>query len=324
MDIFHYSDHGATLRILVIGSRGQLGSDLIPGLAERYGASALVTADIAPSDAGGATHEILDVTDREALRSVVSRHRITQIYHLAAALSARAEIEPQWAWQLNMNGLLNVLEVAREMHLDKVFWPSSIAAFGPSTPRRQTPQTTVMDPTTVYGLSKLAGERWCAWYFQRYGVDVRSLRYPGLIGYRAAPGGGTTDYAVEIFHEALRTGRYRCFLAADQSLPLMYMDDAIRATIEIMEAPAAQVRERSSYNLAGVSVSPAELAAEIAMHVPNFSIDYAPDFRQAIAASWPRSIDDARAREDWGWEPRFNLSRMVKSMIEGVALKAAA
>lgn len=302
--------------ILLIGANGQIGTELATALAARHGADAVVTSDVAPEGrVPGLAHEMLDVTDAAALAAVVARHHVTQVYHLAAALSASGEKHPQWAWDLNMRGLLNVLELARTARLERVFWPSSIAAFGPSTPADATPQTTVMDPTTVYGISKLAGERWCAWYHAKHGVDVRSLRYPGLISWKTPPGGGTTDYAVEIFHAALRAGRYTCFLREDQALPMMYMDDALRATIELMEAPATSIRERGSYNLAGVSFTPAQIAAAIARRVPGFTMSCEPDFRQAIAASWPRSIDDSAAQRDWGWTPRFDLEAMVDEML---------
>jgi len=302
--------------ILLIGANGQIGTELAATLAARHGAQAVVTSDVAPEGrVPGLAHEMLDVTDGSALAAVVARHRVTQVYHLAAALSASGEKHPQWAWDLNMRGLLNVLELARTARLERVFWPSSIAAFGPATPADATPQTTVMDPTTVYGISKLAGERWCAWYHAKHGVDVRSLRYPGLISWKTPPGGGTTDYAVEIFHAALRERRYTCFLQEDQALPMMYMDDALRATVELMEAPAASIRERGSYNLAGVSFTPAQIAAAIARRVPGFTMTCEPDFRQAIAASWPRSIDDRAAQRDWGWTPRFDLEGMVDDML---------
>src|SRR6185295_13670313 len=286
-----------TPKILIIGANGQIGTELAEELARRHGNGAVVTSDLAPKGrVPGLAHESLDVTD-------------------AAALTARGEQHPMWAWDLNMKGLLNVLELARTHKLDKVFWPSSIAAFGPTTPRDRTPQKTVMEPTTIYGISKLAGERWCAWYHATHGVDVRSLRYPGLISWKTPPGGGTTDYAVEIFHAAVRDGRYTCFLRADTRLPMMYMPDAIRATIELMEAPAAQVRERASYNLAGVSFTPREIADEIARHVAGFELRCEPDFRQAIADSWPQVIDDARARSDWSWRADFDLAAMVRDML---------
>jgi nucleoside-diphosphate-sugar epimerase len=304
-------------RILITGANGQIGTELALALARRHGFDAVVTSDLAAQGrVPGLHHEVLDVTDAAALREMVERLGITQVYQLAAALSATGERKPGWAWDLNMKGLLNVLELARTHGLDKVFWPSSIAAFGPSTPQDQTPQTTVMDPTTVYGISKLAGEGWCRWYHANHGVDVRSLRYPGLISWKTPPGGGTTDYAIDIFHAALRERRYRCFLAADQALPMMYMEDALRATIELMEAPAAAIRERGSYNLAGISFTPAQIAARIAARLPGFSVDYTPDYRQAIAATWPRSIDDSQARADWGWVPRYDLDAMVQDMLD--------
>lgn len=307
----------ATTKILIIGANGQIGTELAQALALRHGDAHVVTSDLAPEGrVPQLAHEMLDVTDAAALTSVVKRHGITQVYHLAAALSATGEKHPMWAWDLNMKGLLNVLELARVQKLDKIFWPSSIAAFGPCTPSLDTPQTTVMDPTTVYGISKLAGERWCAWYHAKHGVDVRSLRYPGLISYRTPPGGGTTDYAIEIFHAALKTGRYSCFLEAGQALPMMYMPDALRATLELMEAPAAAITQRGSYNLAGVSFTPAEIAAALRQHLPDFEIDYAPDFRQAIAASWPQRIDDSTAAADWGWALRYDLNALVADMLK--------
>ena len=309
----------ATATILIIGANGQIGTELAQELAFRHGDSHVVTSDLAPQGrVPHLAHEMLDVTDAAALTSVVKRHGITQVYHLAAALSATGEKHPMWAWDLNMKGLLNVLELARVQKLDKVFWPSSIAAFGPCTPALDTPQATVMDPTTVYGISKLAGERWCAWYHAKHGVDVRSLRYPGLISYKTPPGGGTTDYAIEIFHAALKTGRYSCFLEAGQALPMMYMPDALRATIELMEAPASSVKQRGSYNLAGVSFTPADIAAAIQKHLPDFQIDYAPDFRQAIAASWPQRIDDRDAAADWGWSLRYDLAAIVADMLKAL------
>nr|MBP6503540.1 NAD-dependent epimerase/dehydratase family protein [Rhodoferax sp.] len=306
-------------RILIIGANGQIGTELTHALVQRHGREAVVTSDLAPEGRViGVHHEALDATEASALTAIVERHQVTQIYLLAAALSARGEQHPKWAWDLNMKGLLNVLELARTHKLERVFWPSSIAAFGPSTPREHTPQKTVMDPTTVYGISKLAGEGWCAWYHRNHGVDVRSLRYPGLISWKTAPGGGTTDYAVEIFHAALKHGRYTSFLGADTALPMMYMPDAIRATLELMEAPADKVRERQSYNLAGISFTPAEIGAAITRRIPDFSIHYAPDFRQAIADSWPRSIDDAAAQRDWGWKGRYDLDAMVLDMLDNL------
>ncbi len=313
-----------TTKILIIGANGQIGTELAAALAEKHGNDAVITSDIAPQGRlPQLRHEMLDATDQTAITACVERHHITQIYLLAAALSATGEKHPQWAWDLNMKSLLGVLELARTNKLERVFWPSSIAAFGPTTPQDATPQTTVMEPTTVYGISKQAGERFCAWYHRNHGVDVRSLRYPGLISWKTPPGGGTTDYAVDIFHQALRSGRYSCFLAADQALPMMYMPDAIRATLELMEAPAESIEERGSYNLAGCSFTPAEIAAEIRRHIPGFEISYAPDFRQAIASSWPRSIDDSVARSHWGWQARFGLADMVADMLDNLRRQLA-
>lgn len=307
-------------RILIIGANGQIGTELATELARLHGEDAVITSDLSPQGrVRTLQHEALDVTDAAALATVVKRHKITQVYHLAAALSANGEKHPMWAWDLNMKGLLNVLELARQEKLDKVFWPSSIAAFGPSTPALDTPQTTVMDPTTVYGISKLAGERWCDWYHAKHGVDVRSLRYPGLISWKTPPGGGTTDYAVEIFHSALKEGRYTCFLKENQALPMMYMPDALRATIELMNAPAEAVKQRGSYNLAGVSFTPEQIAASIRRRLPQFTMDCQPDFRQAIAASWPQRIDDSAAQADWGWQLRYDLDAMVDDMLTELA-----
>jgi nucleoside-diphosphate-sugar epimerase len=306
-------------RILIIGANGQIGTELAEALAARLGHDAVVTSDLSPTGRVPALrHEALDVTDAAALAAAVKRHRITQVYLLAAALSASGEQHPQWAWHLNMTGLLNVLELARTARLARVFWPSSIAAFGPTTPATAT-QATVMDPTTVYGISKLAGERWCAWYHAKHGVDVRSLRYPGLISWKTPPGGGTTDYAVDIFHGALRRGRYTSFLAEHTRLPMMYMPDAIRATLMLMDAPADAIRERGSYNLAALSFTPREIADEIERQRPGFLLDCAPDFRQAIADSWPELIDDSAARRDWGWQPAYDLPAMVSDMLMHLA-----
>ena len=306
-------------RVLIIGANGQIGIELTQALVQRHGLQGVITSDLVPDGRVlGVRHEVLDATDAGALVEMVERHAITQIYLLAAALSARGEQHPKWAWELNMNGLLNVLEIARSHKLHRVFWPSSIAAFGPSTPRDYTPQKAVMDPTTVYGISKLAGEGWCAWYHRNHGVDVRSLRYPGLISWKTPPGGGTTDYAVEIFHAALKQGSYTSFLSETTALPMMYMPDAIRATLELMEAPSHMVRERGSYNLAGISCTPGQIAAAIAQQIPGFSLKCEPDFRQAIADSWPRSIDDQAAQTDWGWRPEYDLDAMVRDMLENL------
>jgi len=306
-------------KILLIGANGQIGTELAEALAQRHGDAAVVTSDLAPTGrVPRLAHESLDVTDAAALAAVVARHRIDRIVLLAAALSANGEKHPQWAWNLNMVGLLNVLELARTAKLAQVFWPSSIAAFGPTTPATAA-QHTVMDPTTIYGISKLAGERWCAWYHKNHGVDVRSLRYPGLISWKTPPGGGTTDYAVEIFHAALRDGRYTCFLKEDQALPMMLMDDALRATIELMEAPSDSIRQRGSYNLSAISFTPRQIADAIAKHIPGFTMDCKPDFRQAIAANWPRSIDDSEAAKDWGWKAKFGLDEMVDEMLTQLA-----
>ncbi|MGO6746665.1 NAD-dependent epimerase/dehydratase family protein [Rhizobium ruizarguesonis] len=307
-------------KILIIGANGQLGTELAEALANRFGPNRVVTSDIMSEGRHShIAHEQLDVTSMDQLKATVERHGISQIYHLAAALSATGERKPEWAWNLNMCGLLNVLELARRNKLDKIFWPSSIAAFGPTTPKRQSPQSTIMEPTTVYGISKLAGEGWCRWYFENHGVDVRSIRYPGLISYKVAPGGGTTDYAIDIFHSAIRQETYTCFLKEDEPLPMMYMEDAVRATMELMEAPAERISKRSGYNLAGVSFTPREIAAEIKRQVPSFKIEYKPDFRQAIAQGWPNSIDDNAAKRDWLWKPAFGLSEIVTDMLKNLA-----
>lgn len=310
--------------ILVIGAAGQIGIELVLELRNRYGEANVIASDIRipehPALRNGPFVQ-LDVMDRKACEHALKENNISTVYHLAAMLSARAEKKPGLAWDLNMVSLLNLLELAREGVYDKLFWPSSIAVFGPNTPRDSTPQHTICEPTTVYGISKLAGERWCQYYFDNYGVDVRSLRYPGLIGHRSKPGGGTTDYAVDIFHAAIEEGEYICFLEEDTELPMMYMEDAIRATIDITEAPSESVKIRSSYNLAGITFSPATLAEEIQKHLPNFLIHYNPDERQAIADSWPNSIDDAPALEDWKWDPRVDLSDMTVIMLDELRKK---
>lgn len=306
---------------LVIGANGQIGSELTAALAAMHGEANVIAADIAlPAQPHRVQFVSLDVLDTRRLREIVERHSIDDVYLLAALLSAKGESAPLAAWTLNVNSLLNVLELAREKKIARVFWPSSIAAFGPHSPADATPQWAVMDPTTIYGASKQAGERLCEYYFAKFGVDVRSLRYPGAISYRTPPGGGTTDYAIAIFQAARRGEAYRCFLAEDATLPMIYMPDAIRATLELMNADARRLRVRSSYNLSGLSFSPGEIAAEIRRHVPGFEVVYAPDFRQAIAESWPHTIDDSQARADWGWAARFDLARLTADMLENVPL----
>lgn len=305
--------------ILVIGACGQLGSELTLELRKIYGNAHVVAADIQfPKQADlreSGPFEIVDVLTPQHLSELASRYKFTQIYHLAAILSATGEMNPKFAWRLNMDGLFNVLDFALEQGVKKVYWPSSIAVFGPNTPRQNTPQYTVMDPNTVYGISKQAGERWCNYYFNKYGLDVRSIRYPGLIGYKALPGGGTTDYAVDIFHQALAKGTYKCFLSAHTRLPMMYMPDAIKATLDLMHAPAEQIQERSSYNLAAMSFTPHEIAESLQRHFPDFTITYAPDARQQIADSWPQTIDDSVARQHWGWSPSYDLHSMTDDML---------
>jgi nucleoside-diphosphate-sugar epimerase len=308
----------ATERILIIGSNGQIGLELAEALRKNYGSENVVCSDIRKIENQLEPFEILDILDLNTLHQIVKKYQITQVYLLAALLSATAEKNPKFAWDLNMNGLFHVLDMAKEGLIKKVYWPSSIAVFGPSTPRVLTPQYTVMEPNTIYGISKQAGERYCEYYHQKYGVDVRSIRYPGLIGWKSAPGGGTTDYAVHIYHEALKNQSYECFLSAETTLPMMYMEDAIRATLNLMEAPAEQVKIRSAYNVAGISFNPEEIAASIRKHIPNFSISYKPDFRQAIADSWPQSINDAEAREHWGWKPNYDLDKMTQVMLENL------
>lgn len=306
-------------KILVIGAGGQIGVELCENLARLYSPSQVVATDLKPApQLEPYNYEQLDALDKPRMFELVKKHGITQVYHLAALLSATGEQKPAMAWKLNMESLFHVLELAREKHIQKVYWPSSIAVFGPTTPREHTPQYTVMEPSTIYGISKQAGERWCEWYHHKHGVDVRSLRYPGLIGWKSAPGGGTTDYAVHIFHEALKHGKYECFLSANTALPMMHMEDAIRATIEIMHAPSAQIKIRGSYNLSGISFTPQQIASEIKTHLPDFSIAYKPDFRQAIADSWPKSISDREAREHWGWKEKYDLKGLVKNMLDNL------
>jgi nucleoside-diphosphate-sugar epimerase len=308
-------------KILVIGASGQIGVELTLALRKLYGAANVIASDLREENEllhGTGPYVSMDVMNKEMLHVQVIRQGVTQIYLLAAILSATGEKNPNLAWHLNMQGLLNVLDIAREEKLSKVYWPSSIAVFGPTSPKKQCPQKTIIEPTTVYGISKYAGEFWCNYFFNKYGVDVRSLRYPGLISYKSAPGGGTTDYAIEIFYEALQEKHYNCFLEKDTYLPMMYMPDAIRATIELMEAPSEKITTRTSYNIAAMSFSPEEIAAAIKKHIPGFSISYAPDYRQAIANSWPQSIDDSVAQNDWGWKPEFDLAGMTKDMLENL------
>lgn len=305
-------------KILVIGASGQIGVELTLALRKMYGNANVIASDLReqnPLLEGTGPYVSLDVMNKEMLHVQVIRQNVTQIYLLAAILSATGEKNPGLAWNLNMQGLLNVLDIAREEKLHKVYWPSSIAVFGPTSPKQNSPQQTIIEPITVYGISKYAGEFWCNYFHNRFGVDVRSIRYPGLISYKSAPGGGTTDYAVEIFHEALAEKNYECFLSEDTYLPMMYMPDAIRATIELMEAPAEKIKVRTSYNVSGMSFSPKEIAAEIKKHIPEFSITYKPDYRQSIANSWPHSIDDTVARNDWGWKEEFDLPAMTKDMF---------
>jgi nucleoside-diphosphate-sugar epimerase len=305
-------------RILVIGACGQIGVELTLALRKIYGNNNVIASDLREENEllhGTGPYVSMDVMNKEMLHVQVIRQGITQVYLLAAILSATGEKNPNLAWSLNMQSLLNVLDIAREEKLEKVYWPSSIAVFGPTSPKINCPQQTVIEPSTVYGISKYAGEFWCNYYHHRYGVDVRSLRYPGLISYKSAPGGGTTDYAVEIFHEALEEKKYTCFLEEDTYLPMMYMPDAIRATIELMEAPIEKIKVRTSYNLSGMSFSPKEIADSIRKHIPEFSIDYKPDYRQQIANSWPQSIDDAAARSDWGWKEEYDLEKMTADML---------
>lgn len=308
--------------ILVIGSSGQIGTELVMDLRSLFGNNQVIASDIRPSSSNelleSGPFEIIDVMDQDRLIEVVKKYKVTQVYLLAALLSATAEKNIELGWSLNMQSLSNVLELARHKHIKKVYWPSSIAVFGPTTPQTFTPQHTIMDPNTVYGISKLAGERWCQYYFDKFDVDVRSLRYPGLIGWKAAPGGGTTDYAVHIFYEAIKNNKYQSFLSADTTLPMMYMNDAIRATIEIMESPSENVKIRSSYNVAGLSFNPQELSQEIKNYFPNFEMSYQSDYRQKIANSWPKSIDDTIATKDWNWKSEFDLSKMTADMIKNL------
>ena len=308
-------------KILVIGAGGQLGTELTKALAEKYGNENIIATDFQDAVKDKFTYcrfETLNVMDKAALASIVETHSVTQIYHLAAILSAAGEKNPLQAWDLNMVGLLNVLEIAKSHKIEKVFWPSSIAVFGPNTIQEQTPQQTFKDPNTVYGISKLAGEHWCEYYYNTYGVDVRSIRYPGLIGYKSLPGGGTTDYAVDIYHKAALSEKFTCFLDKDTYLPMMYMDDAINATLQLMDADKERLSIRTSYNISGMSFSPKEIYESILAFYPNFEIEYQPDFRQQIADSWPNSIDDSVATKDWNWKPAYDLTNMTATIVKNL------
>lgn len=308
-------------KILIIGACGQIGTELTIRLREIYGNDNVIAGDIREGSEElmrSGPFEIVDAMNRTSIEDVCLHYEINEVYLMAAMLSATAEKYPKKAWNLNMDSLFHILNIAKEGKIDKIFWPSSIAVFGPTTPKENTPQQTVMEPSTVYGISKQTGERWCEYYFNKYGVDVRSIRYPGLISWKTLPGGGTTDYAVEIFHEALKNNHYDCFLKEDTSLPMMFMEDAIKATISIMQTKPENIKQRSSYNLAGMTFTPAEIAAEITKHLPDFTVTYQPDFRQAIADSWPGSIDDSVAREDWSWSHDYDLEKMVKEMLDNL------
>lgn len=305
-------------KILIIGACGQIGTELTHKLREKYGNDNVIASDIRKLNndvVNNGIFEVINALDFNQIESIVEKYGVEEVYLMAALLSATAEKNPAFAWDLNMNSLFHVLNLAKAGKIKKIFWPSSIAVFGPTTPKNSTPQYTVMEPSTVYGISKQCGERWCEYYHNIYGVDVRSIRYPGLISWSTPPGGGTTDYAVDIYHKALTDGRYECFLKEDTRMPMMYMDDAIRATIGIMEAPAGQIKIHSSYNLSAMDFTPAEIASEIKKHVPGFDISYNPDFRQKIADSWPASIDDSAARADWGWNHEFDLEKMTDDML---------
>lgn len=308
-------------KVLVIGAGGQIGTELVVRLRQNLDVQNVIAADVKPECPAvleGGIYVQMDILDREAVRNYIISEKITEVYLLAALLSATAEKQPDFAWKLNMDGLFTILDLAKEGHLKKIFWPSSIAVFGPTTPKHNTPQRTIMEPTTVYGISKQAGERWCEYYHQKFGVDVRSIRYPGLISYTSLPGGGTTDYAVDIFYKAKFGKPYTSFLNSQTRLPMMFMEDAIRATITLMDAPAENILIRSSYNLSAFDFTPEEIANEIKTHLPEFEISYEPDFRQAIADSWPSSIDDSAAREDWGWAEEYDLKKMVEVMLDKV------
>jgi nucleoside-diphosphate-sugar epimerase len=307
--------------ILIIGACGQIGTELTLALREKHGKEHVVASDIREGNDSlmeSGPFEILDATDYDALEEVIAYYDISEVYLMAAMLSATAEKFPMRAWNLNMNSLFNVLNLGKEKKIDTIFWPSSIAVFGPNTPKEDTPQNTIMEPSTVYGISKQSGERWCEYYFNKFDVDVRSIRYPGLISWKTMPGGGTTDYAVEIYHKALAEGEYTCFLKEDTALPMMFMDDAIRATLQLMEADEKNIKIRSSYNLSGMSFTPREIAKSVQNELPDFKIKYDPDFRQTIADSWPSSIDDTNAQQDWSWKAAFDLEKTTKEMLENL------
>jgi len=310
-------------KILITGARGQVGNVLYSELSKKYGKENIIASDIKEMPEAE-VFELLDVTDIEAMKQVVKKHGITDIYHLAAILSAKGEQDPLWTWELNLQGLFNILEASRTSDVQKIFFPSSIAVFGHKSKLIKAPQSSITDPSTVYGMSKVAGEYWCQYYHNKYGLDIRSVRYPGVIGHQSMPGGGTTDYAVEIFQYALNNKEYSCFLDKDTRLPMIYMEDAIRATFEIMEAPAESIKIRTSYNISGTNFTPKELVHEIKKHHPNFICNYAPDFRQEIADSWPQKINDTEAMVDWGWKASYDLKKMVSSMFENLAKKIPA
>ncbi|MFH1366700.1 MAG: NAD-dependent epimerase/dehydratase family protein [Patescibacteria group bacterium] len=306
-------------KILVTGAAGQIGSELVPTLQKKFGQENIIASDLNETLLDrlfpGGQNMVLDATDREAIARIINEENINVIYHLAGILSAKGEQNPELAWKVNVEGLKNVLDLAEKNKIEKLFWPSSIAAFGPTTPRDNTPQKTILEPTTMYGVNKVAGELLCQYYFLKKGLDVRSLRYPGIISWKTEPGGGTTDYAVAIYYEAVKGNDYQCFLKEDSRLPMMYMDDAVKATIDLMEAPKENIKERTSYNLAAISFTPKEVYEEIKKHYPDFKVTYEPDFRQAIADSWPKSIDDSAARSDWGWQHEYDLAKMTNVMI---------
>lgn len=307
--------------ILILGASGQIGNELTEKLREVYGNNQVIASDIRTGNSmmmNAGPFEIIDATDKDTILKMIKKYHVTQVYLLAAMLSATAEQYPEKAWSLNMNSLLAVLDLAKEKHIKQVYWPSSIAVFGPTTPKEKTPQKTIMEPSTVYGISKLSGEFWCNYYHEKYGVDVRSLRYPGIISWKTKPGGGTTDYAVDIYFKAVESGHYNCFLSKETRLPMMYMNDAVEATIQLMQAKPSDIKIRTAYNLASMDFSPEEIASEIKKHIPGFTITYSPDFRQKIADSWPSSIDDTAAKKDWNWQPKYTLQSMTETMLKSI------